>query len=55
MRSVRFDAYEETRRQILRATITEAFDPNLFSDRDTAPTRVHTLPSNLAHSHRTRP
>ena len=45
MGSVRFDASEETRRQIQRAANTEAFDPNLFSDRDAAVARLQTLPS----------
>lgn len=45
MGSVRFDASEETRRQILRAADTEAFDPNLFSDRDAAIRRLAELPS----------
>jgi hypothetical protein len=43
--SVRFDASEETRKQIERAANTEAFDPNLFSDRDAAIERIKTLPS----------
>lgn len=45
MGSVRFDASEETRRQILRAANTEAFDPNLFSDRDAAIARIREMPS----------
>ncbi|MEM7731521.1 MAG: hypothetical protein AAF280_01920 [Pseudomonadota bacterium] len=45
MGSVRFDASEETRRQILRAANTEAFDPNLFSDREAALTRIRSLPN----------
>lgn len=45
MGSVRFDASEETRQQILRAANTEAFDPNLFSDRDAALTRIRALPN----------
>lgn len=45
MGSVRFDASEETRQQILRAANTEAFDPNLFTDRDAALARIRTLPS----------
>lgn len=45
MGSVRFDASEETRRQILRAANTEAFDPNLFSDRDSALARIAEMPS----------
>ena len=43
--SVRFDASEETRKQIERAANTEAFDPNLFSNRDDALARLKTLPS----------
>ena len=43
--SVRFDASEETRRQIERAANTEAFDPNLFSNRDAAIERIKSLPS----------
>lgn len=43
--SVRFDASEETRRQIERAANTEAFDPNLFSNRDDAIERIKSLPS----------
>lgn len=45
MGSVRFDASEETRKQILRAANTEAFDPNLFSDRDAALARIRSLPN----------
>ena len=45
MGSVRFDASEETRAQILRAADTEAFDPNLFSSREDAVTRLRSLPS----------
>ncbi len=44
MGSVRFDASEETRRQIQRAANTEAFDPNLFSDRQSALARIAELP-----------
>jgi len=36
MGSVRFDASESTRQQIERDANTEAFDPNLFSDRQSA-------------------
>lgn len=43
--SVRFDASEETRRQIERAANTETFDPNLFADRDHAIERLKSLPS----------
>lgn len=45
MGSVRFDASDITRRQIQRAANTEAFDPNLFSDRDAAIARIRELPS----------
>ena len=45
MGSVRFDASEVTARQIRRAANTEAFDPNLFSDRDSAIARLRSLPS----------
>ncbi len=45
MGSVRFDASEETARQIQRAANTEAFDPNLFSSRDEALVRLRSLPS----------
>ena len=43
MGSVRFDASDVTRRQIERAANTEAFDPNLFSDRDAAIAGVRLL------------
>ncbi len=45
MGSVRFDASDITRRQIERAANTEAFDPNLFSDRDAAIARIREIPS----------
>ncbi len=45
MGSVRFDPSEATRRQIERAANTEAFDPNLFTDRDAAIERLKSLPS----------
>lgn len=45
MGSVRFDASPETRQQIMRAANTEAFDPNLFTDRDAALARLADLPS----------
>lgn len=45
MGSVRFDASEETRRQIERDANTEAFDPNLFADRESALARIAELPS----------
>lgn len=43
--SVRFDAGEETRRQIERDAETERFDPNLFADRISALARIGELPS----------
>lgn len=45
MGSVRFDASDITRRQIERDAGTEAFDPNLFYDRDSALARLRSLPS----------
>lgn len=45
MGSVRFDASPETRRQIIRAANTEAFDPNLFTNRDEALARIAEFPS----------
>ena len=45
MGSVRVDASDETRRQIERAAGTEAFDANLFADRDSALARIAQLPS----------
>lgn len=45
MGSVRFDASEATRKQIERAANTDAFDPNLFSDRPAALKRIAELPS----------
>lgn len=45
MGSVRFDASDETRRQIERAANTEAFDPNLFTNRADALDRIAGLPS----------
>jgi hypothetical protein len=45
MGSVRFDASDATRKQILRAANTEAFDPNLFADRDAAIARLRSLPN----------
>lgn len=45
MGSVRFDASDETRRQIERDARTERFDPNLFSERDSALARIRALPS----------
>ena len=43
--SVRFDASEETRRQIERDAGTENFDPGLFADRDAAIESLKELPS----------
>ncbi len=45
MGTVRFDASEETRRQIEHDAGTEAFDPNLFADRDGAIDRIAGMPS----------
>lgn len=45
MGSVRFDASEITRRQIERDAGTEAFNPNLFFDRESALERLNSLPS----------
>lgn len=45
MGTVRFDASEETRRQIKRSANTENFDANLFADRDKALIRLQELPS----------
>jgi hypothetical protein len=45
MGSVRFDASEITRRQIERDAGTEAFDPNMFFDREGALARLHSLRS----------
>lgn len=45
MGSVRFDASDATRTQILRAANTEAFDPNLCTDRDAAIARIAALPN----------
>lgn len=44
MGSARFDASGETARQIRHAAISESFDPNLFSDRDSAVARLRSLP-----------
>lgn len=43
--TVRFDATEETRRQIERSANTENFDANLFADRDHAIARIQGLPT----------
>lgn len=45
MGSVRFDASDVTKRQIERAANTEAFDPNLFTNRDAAIDRIKSLTS----------
>jgi hypothetical protein len=45
MGSVRFDASDVTRRQIERAANTEAFDPNVFTNRDSAIARIKSLKS----------
>ena len=45
MGSVRFDASEVTKKQIERDAETEAFDPNLFYDRESALARLHSLPT----------
>ncbi|MEC7764696.1 MAG: hypothetical protein VX874_22525 [Pseudomonadota bacterium] len=45
MGTVRVDMSDETRRQIERTAETEAFDPNLFADREAALARLATLPS----------
>jgi len=45
MGSVRFDASDETRAQIERDANTEAFNPNLFADRDAALARLAGMPS----------
>jgi hypothetical protein len=45
MTSVRFDASEITKRQIERDAGTEAFDPNMFFDRESALARLKSLPS----------
>jgi len=45
MGSTRFDPSEVTRRQIAFAADTEAFDPNLFTNRDDALARLKSLPS----------
>ncbi len=47
--SVRFDPSEETKAQIARQRETEAFDANLFSDRESAKARLSGLPSKRRH------
>lgn len=49
MGTVRFDASEETRRQIENAAGTDAFDPNLFASRADAFERLKSLPSKRVH------
>ena len=45
MGSVRFDASEITKKQIEKAANTEAFDPNLFTNREEAVARISQLNS----------
>lgn len=45
MGSVRFDASEETRRQIERSAGTDNFDPNLFASREEAYAKLKATPS----------
>lgn len=45
MGTVRYDASEDTRRQIERSAGTDNFDPNLFADRDEAVERLKSMPS----------
>lgn len=45
MGSVRYDASDITRAQIVRDANTEAFDPNLFDNRDSAIARLRDMPS----------
>ncbi|NNE79975.1 MAG: hypothetical protein HKN18_06840 [Silicimonas sp.] len=45
MASVRYDASEDTRRQIERSAGTDNFDPNLFADRDMAIAALRDMPS----------
>lgn len=45
MGTVRFDACEETRRQIERSAGTDNFDPNLFASREDAYQRLREMPS----------
>ncbi|MEL7202560.1 MAG: hypothetical protein AAGL19_00230 [Pseudomonadota bacterium] len=49
MASVRFDASEETRRQIERSAGTDNFDPNLFATREDAYAKLKSLPSKRVH------
>jgi len=43
--TVRYDASDDTRRQIEASAGTDNFDPNLFADRDEAIKRLKSLPS----------
>lgn len=45
MGTVRYDATEDTRRQIERSAGTDNFDPNLFADRNDAIARLKSMPS----------
>mgnify|MGYP001815277028 CR=1 FL=1 len=49
MASVRFDASEDTRRQIERSAGTDNFDPNLFASREEAYAKLKSLPSKRVH------
>ncbi len=49
MGSVRFDASDETRRQIERSAGTDNFDPNLFATREEAYQRLQNMPSKRVH------
>ncbi|MDJ0638287.1 MAG: hypothetical protein QNJ20_05595 [Paracoccaceae bacterium] len=49
MGSVRYDASEDTRRQIERSAGTDNFDPNLFADRESAYERLKAMPSTRVH------
>lgn len=49
MASVRFDASDETRRQIERSAGTDNFDPNLFASREEAYQHLQDLPSKRIH------
>lgn len=48
MGSVRYDATEDTRRQIERSAGTDNFNPNLFADRESAIDRLRSMPSKRA-------
>lgn len=45
MGTVRYDASDDTRRQIENSAGTDNFDPNLFADRDDAIARLQSMPS----------